>query len=253
MLDRTALEKSAIKYGYSKNISDSSIHISEYPGKEAFTKIKAMSLPLMPHMPSMDSLIGRVTENPIETVDIPQTIDKLEEMSSQFPTVEEAIAKDPEFVKNYIITLHALIASILIAADRKAINEREHIETLKKRFQISTLEGADLVEKNGWNGLGFSLVSLAGLGLSAVLLGPKSNYHHFQEFANGFAGKLIPEAGSLFKSKNDAQMQKSTGVANLTLQDYTNKSQKQQDQSTELYKRVLDDIFRQLKEAARAG
>lgn len=238
--------------------SDTTIRLSDREDEETVTKTK--SLPMPKTFPlSNKSLLGRVTEGPIEEIQtsndpLPIDADIVEQLKEidpeHFQAVEKAILENAQPDTNYMIKIRNLIAQILVQLNKIAEKDRTQIDEMKTKYKNSTLEAANLQRDLGWNGLKFS-----GVALAASFLQFLSPHQSDREIVNIFAKECCPKLGDMFGSSIQANMHQSNSLANLVLQEYTAKTQKGQSDSSNKQELIgiLDKVLQSVKEAARAG
>lgn len=215
------------------------------------TAIKAKSLPI-PFLPKVmtpsPSLIGRVTEGPVSA---PTIAKDLQALDDELATIQQSVNQAPSEDLNYIARIRNLIAEIMVQLNDIAAKDRKQIEEMEANYKKHTLNSGALQKEIGWNGFVFSIIALSVSFGTATM--PQD--YAYKEFLNVFASKCIPEGGNLVGAGKQAKMQQETSLASLILQKHSNKTQQGQSESSfkQMIEGMLQEVYRKLAEAARAG
>lgn len=153
----------------------------------------------------------------------------------------------PQEELSYSSKLNELVAKILAQLNKISQKDRIQIEKLKTEYK--NLSEQTVSSQRNLGSLEFK-VALVAMGTSILYISP---YQDDQFIAKTLVEQFIPGAGNLYKSAVNADLQKSSSMAQLTLQEYTNKASKGQSDasSKQEFIGILTEAYRSLKEAAQ--
>lgn len=167
---------------------------------------------------------------------------------TRYPSVAENSEVHVTDETNYIIKVQNLVAKILMQLNRISEKDRVQIDALKVKYQKTTADAANYTRNLGRSTFAFSILSL---GASFTALSQDQTHRVIGET---LTREFCPKLGELFGSKIHSDKYQAESLAQLTLNEYSSKTQKSSSDANSKQEvlNILDKVMESLKRAAQA-